>query len=86
MTNFFLAIMALKFLVQHGKITRGDAIGTCIYLHLVYLGVKSADELVEFQKQYEDLVYNQHAYTNGDREQDKKLLNLLYKLYKAEIK
>ena len=40
----------------------------------------------DFQKQYEDLVYNQYAYTDGDREQDKKLLNLLYKLYKGEIK
>ena len=39
----------------------------------------------EFQQQYEELVYNQHAYISGKRSQDIRLFNLFYNLYKEQL-
>lgn len=39
----------------------------------------------EFKQKYRKLVYDKHAYINGDREQDQELVELFYKLYKGEL-
>ena len=39
----------------------------------------------QIKQEYDDLVYNQHAYTQGDRPQDKALIQLLYKIYKNQV-
>lgn len=39
-----------------------------------------------FKQKYDELVYKHYAYLHGEREQDKELVQLFYKLYKGEIK
>ena len=39
----------------------------------------------EFQKQYEKLVYEEHAFIKGERACDEQLRELMFKLYKQEL-
>ena len=40
----------------------------------------------KFMEKYNYLVYGQHAYLNGEREQDKELVQLMYRFYKGEFR
>ena len=39
----------------------------------------------EFKQKYDKLVYEQYAYINGEREQDKELRQLFYSFYKGDV-
>lgn len=40
----------------------------------------------EFKLKYNNLVYDQHAYLSGEREQDKELVKLMYSFYRGEFR